>query len=195
MIKPHPLQGAEPAEARRLFDQCRWRAGHHRRAGALDGELGGQSHRGADRRPRRAGIPAADRPLARLWRPQPGARMVVRDLHLGGGACRGDRADRPVHDGACAAGASALRGQVAGDGRPHQPAAAPASTSSAAGTRRNSACSARRWSRRATTRRPSGSRSSSELYASGRALRLRRHLLHAEGRGQPAGQPADRRDR
>ncbi len=37
------------------------------------------------------------------------------------GAGGRDRADRPVHDRACAAGASALCGEGAGDGRPHQP--------------------------------------------------------------------------
>ena len=160
MAKTASAERAEPAEARRLLDQCRWRARHHRRAGALAGGLAGQSHRRADRRPRRAGIRPADRALARLRRQEQGARVVVRDLHLGGGAGRRDRADRPVHDRARAAGASALCGQGAGDGRPHQPGPRRARTSSAAGTRRNSACSARRWSRRATTRRPNGSTSS-----------------------------------
>ena len=116
-----PSEGSKQTEARRLFGQCRWRARHHRRAGALAGRLAGQSDGGADRRPGRAGIRAADRPLARLWRQEPRARVFLRDLHLGCGARCGDRADRPVHDGACAACASALCGEVAGDRRPHQP--------------------------------------------------------------------------
>ena len=61
-------------------------------------------------------------PIARwkgVRRPDPRARMVVRDLHLGGGAGRRHRADRAVHDGPRPGDASALRGQGAGDRRPN----------------------------------------------------------------------------
>ena len=75
------------------------------------------------RRSRRHGLLPAHRALEGLRRHDTGARMVVRDLHLRRRAGRRHAAHRTIHDRACAAGASAVRGQGAGHGRSHQPRA------------------------------------------------------------------------
>ena len=117
-------------------------------AGALARELARQFDRGgADRRPRRARILPADRALEAASAAKP-TRANGRSRPSPGPPALAavDRADRPVHDRARAAGASALTPPRRWPPSTISARAGPGSTSSAAGTRRNSRCSARRWS-------------------------------------------------
>ena len=119
VVKPHPLQGPEPfklgvfstnADGGLAITTCR-------SAGRRAGTTISSAAQIADR----AGWNSSCRsPAGRASAARQGARMVVRDVHLGGRPRRRDRADRHLHDRARAARASALCGQGAGDGRPHQ---------------------------------------------------------------------------
>ena len=159
------------------FPSAGWRVGTDNRQGRLD------------RRSRRPRILPADRPLARLRRRDPCARMVVRDLHLGRGSCRRDRAHRSVHDRACAlvhplyaAKALATVDHIS-NGRAGLNIVCgwnPAEFAMFGATIGEDAYGqAAEWieHRRAA-------------YAADRALRLRRQILRSEGRRQPPRQPA-----
>ena len=151
----------QPAQAGPIRRQLFLRPRGHYGSGALVRELARLRQAGADGRPGRHRVHAADRALEGLWRRHRLPGCDVGDGCLGLRALGQNRAARCVWNRACAADPATDCRQGVCHRRPHRRRSL-RSHSCAAGTRASSRCSARHCAitRRATTTRRNGSISS-----------------------------------